>query len=203
LHTCWSIVFECLNSNSYLNSFDWVVFQIENLSLLSFSFVPNSGMLCFELISPKSGRAPSVPQPGSPSHLVLYGPLRLWPGAAQPRAPPVLRLTGGSRPSFPTSGRVRLGQGPQPEPVLRASLAPRPAHRGALSGLFKGRQRNAVPPFAPNPSAPEPPPPTLTLAAPPPLLRPSAAFPPSRSPPTEPRGGEEHLGAFCARPRVS
>jgi hypothetical protein len=83
LHTCWSIVFECLNSNSYLNSFDWVVFQIENLSLLSFSFLPISGLLCFEPRSPKPGRAPSVPQPGSPSHLGLCGPLRLWPASLE------------------------------------------------------------------------------------------------------------------------
>jgi hypothetical protein len=155
---------ECLNSNSCLNSIICMFFKKKILLLYSFFLLPISGLLCFEPRLPKSGRAPQfrdlVRRHTSVSAArFACGPVR--PSRVRRRP---LRLTGGSRPSSPTSGRVRLGQGPLPELVLRASMAPRPAHRGAVYDLFKGRLRNAAPPFAPNPSAPEPPPPTLTLA---------------------------------------
>jgi hypothetical protein len=75
LHTCFCIGFECLNLNLCLNSFDWVVFQNRNLSLLAISF---PCLVCFWF-------EPSFTE-------VRRRPLNLWPRALQPPPPPPLPL---------------------------------------------------------------------------------------------------------------
>jgi hypothetical protein len=134
LHTCFCIGFECLNLNLCLNSFDWVVFQTRKPFHFSY-FLPSHVWSVFGLspVSPKSADAPSTsgPEHCNPPHRrrcrslsTRWRPSR--PSATLHRGRRPQPPTGGPRPSSPTSGRRSTGAGPNPEPVVRTSVAASP-----------------------------------------------------------------------------
>jgi hypothetical protein len=104
LHTCWCIVFECLNSNLYLNSFGWIVFVFfQNRKPFPFTFFP----------SPQSGPLNPAPQPTSTAAQLTGGPawpaVRCRPAEADGRASPVISFPAPLPTPLPSRGRVRLG----------------------------------------------------------------------------------------------
>jgi hypothetical protein len=158
LHTCWCIVFECLNSNLYLNSFGWLFSKIKTISFSLYSPFLILARSLFEPSTPRSGRAPSTPGPARrlPPPLrcrsAQCGPMRPSTAAARP-----LPLTGGPCPSSPTSGQRPTG-GRVPTPSrLWTRVWPQAHTPRWMTGLFKGRPRSAVSPSSQSPSFPEPP----------------------------------------------
>jgi hypothetical protein len=80
LHTCWCIVFECLNSNLGLNSIDWVFSKLETLFLLTLYPYPYLARVGLGPSLAKFARAPSAFPVG-----------RFTSPPPSPRSPPAAR----------------------------------------------------------------------------------------------------------------
>jgi hypothetical protein len=136
LHTCWCIVFECLNSNLYLNSFGWLFFK--NRKPFSFILLSYTHFWSVFVLAQFHRRPQAPPQflaqrAASPA---------ARPSAAQHRGRPAA-ATGGAPPVIPDLGsETDWGQGPDPEPAARA-CGRRPARLGRCPAYLK--VANAVP----------------------------------------------------------
>jgi hypothetical protein len=195
LHSCWSIAFDCWNSNSSLNSSVLSSFQIIQTPFPYPWIFPSSPASSGNSPPRHAGRFLfSSPQPSPAPRRAAQPAQQTAAASLLPPTPALLRPTGGALLSSPTSRVSRSDSPAESDSPPRAAWLPWPACRGRSPGLFKPRRT----PRIPNPSSSRHTPTcaaarTLTLAPPQPFCA-VAVFPPLRSRSEAAPGGEHHAG---------
>jgi hypothetical protein len=195
LHSCWSIAFDCWNSNSSLNSSVLSSFQIIQTPFPYPWIFPSSPASSSSSPPRHAGRFLfSSPRPSPAPRRAAQPAQQNAVASLLPPAPAPLRLIGGARLSSPTLRVSRSDSPAASDTPPRDAWLPWPARRGWSPRLFKSRRT----PRIPNPSSSRHPPTcaaagTLTLA-PPQSFRVVAVFPPPRSRSGAAPGGEHHTG---------